>query len=86
MREFIDETLDREGTPFSRRNAMAMQGFVGSTTSFQEDGSVVCTNEFGETLTVRFLDDGSIQEIYSGEKTITKTTRFVDGNITEVLS
>ncbi len=87
MKEFIDKTMVVAGTPINRATMMAMQGFIASTTSFNDDGSIVETNANGETLTTIFNDDGSITEIFVGEKTITKTTTFgIDGGISEVIS
>lgn len=87
MKEFIDKTAEKSGTRINRKNLLAIQGFIGGTTTFMADGSVVETNEDGETLTTRFNDDGTITEVFNGEKTITKTTTFNgDGSITEDLS
>lgn len=88
MIEFIDKTSTVEGTKINRKNLMAMQGFVGVTTVFRDDGSIVETNEHGHTLTTSFSDDGNvITETFVGEKTITKTTTFnANGSIVEVIS
>lgn len=86
MKEFIDKTSNIEGTKINRANLMAMQGFIGLTTVFRADGSIVETNEDGHTLTTVFNADGSITETFVGEKTITKRTKFnSDGSITEVI-
>lgn len=86
MKEFIDKTADKNGTPINRANLMAIQGFQTSTYRFEEN-SVIETNSNGETLTTVFNNDGSITQTFSGEKTITKTTTFnADGSISEVLS
>ena len=87
MKEFIDKTTEKNGTPINRSALMAMQGFIGSTTVFNSDGSITETNSEGETLTTVFRADGSIVETFVGEKTITKTTIFnSDGSISEVIS
>lgn len=87
MKEFIDKTDENNGTKISRRNLMAIQGFIGTNIVFMEDGSIVETNSDGETLTTTFNEDGTITEELVGDKTITKTTTFNDdGSITEVLS
>jgi hypothetical protein len=87
MVEFIDKTSEQAGTPINRENLMAMQGFMAKTTIFNNDGSIVETNNKGETLTTIFNADGSITETFVGEKTITKTTTFNDdGSISEVVS
>ncbi len=87
MVEFIDKTTEQSGTPINRETLMAMQGFIGTTTIFNVDGSITETNSEGETLTTVFRADGSIVETFVGEKTITKTTLFnSDGSISEVIS
>lgn len=85
MKEFIDETAEKSGTPLNRANLMAMQGFVGNTITIGEN-IIVETMSTGETLTTTFNEDGSITEIFQGEKTITRVTRMDGGNlVTEVL-
>lgn len=87
LKEFIDKTVGNDGTKISRRNLMAIQGFIGTNIVFMEDGSIVETNSDGETLTTTFNEDGAITEELVGDKKITKTTTFNDdGSITEVLS
>lgn len=87
MKEFIDKTSVENGTPINRANMMAIQGFIGKTIEFLEDGRILETNSNGETKTTEFISDGSIVETFVGEKTITKTTIFsLDGSIQEVLS
>lgn len=87
LKEFIDKTVGKDGTKISRRNLMAIQGFIGTNIVFMEDGSIVETNSDGETLTTTFNEDGTITEELVGDKKITKTTTFNDdGSITEVLS
>lgn len=84
MIEFIDKTSTENGTKINRRNLMAIQGFIGMTINFNEDGSIVETNADGHTKTTVFNSDGSITETFIGEKTIIKTTRLnSDGSITE---
>ena len=87
LKEFIDKTAEKQGTKISRKNLMAIQGFIGTTVVFMSDGSIVETNDDGEVLTTKFNEDGTITEKLVGEKEITKTTTFnADGSITEVLS
>lgn len=87
MIEIIDKTDTKNGTPINRETLMAMQGFVAKNTTFLENGSIIETNDNGETLTTSFNEDGSISEVFVGEKTITKTTIFLeDGSISEVIS
>lgn len=87
MKEFIDKTAEQSGTKINRKNLLAIQGFVGNKTIFEGDNIIIETNSDGETLTTIFNDDGTITETLKGEKTITKTTSFLeDGSILEVLS
>ena len=87
MIEFIDKTSEQNGTPINRENLMAIQGFQAKNTVFNDDGSIMETNEDGHTLTTVFNSDNSITETFTGEKTITKTTNFNDdGSISEVIS
>ena len=86
MIEFIDKTSEQAGTPINRENLMAIQGFIAKNTVFNADGSITETNGKGEALTTVFNDDGSITETLVGAKTITKTTTFNEGGISEVIS
>lgn len=86
MIEFIDKTSEQSGTPINRANLMSLQGFEPTETVFNSDGSITQTNSHGETLKVIFNSDGSISEVFTGEKTITKITKFSqNGKITEVI-
>ena len=85
MKEFIDETIEKQGTPINRYNMLAIQGFIGNKVTFQ-DNSVTQINSNGEKLVTTFNDDGSITETFTGEKTITKKIQFnSDGSVTEVI-
>lgn len=79
-----------EGTPLNREAFMAIQGFIGTTTVFNANGSIVETNTKGDTLTTVFNSDGSITNTFVGYesgKQIEKTTSFSeDGSITETIS
>ena len=87
MIEFLDNTETQSGTPVNRKNLLAMQGFLSQEIVFREsDGAIVITNADGQVHTITFNDDGTITEIFSGEKTITKTTKFVGNKIIEVIS
>lgn len=75
------------GTPINRANLMAIQGFVASTTVFQTNGSILETNSAGHTLLTTFNADGSITEKFTGDKVITKTTKFnTNGSISVTIS
>ena len=66
---------------------MAIQGFIAQTTVFNTDGSITETNSKGQTKTTSFEDDGTVKEVFVGEKTITKTIYFqTDGSIKEVIT
>ena len=87
MIDFIDKTSEQNGTPIDRKHLMAIQGFIGNSVVFNDDGSITETNSDGQTKTTTFNEDGSITETFVGEKTIVKTTIFnEDGSITEVIS
>lgn len=91
MIEFIDKSSTNEGTPLNRVNMMAIQGFESKNTKFNKtNGKIVSieeTNSNGETKTTTFNEDGTITEVFSGEKVITKTTTFnEDDTISEVIS
>jgi hypothetical protein len=87
MIEFIDKTSQKDGTHINRKSMMAIQGFISSKTEIMENGDIVETNSEGHTLTTRINQNGEILEIFRGEKTITKITKFnPDGSIEEVIS
>lgn len=77
-----------DGTPINRELLMAMQGFIGMTTIFEDDGSITETNSKGEVMKTIFNSDGSIIERFiSNGRTIAKTTYFdKDGTIREVMT
>lgn len=87
MVEFIDKTSEQNGTPLNREHMLAVQGFETQTITFNADGSITETNTSGHTKTTTFNSDGTMTEKFVGEKTITKTTKFLNnGNIKEELS
>lgn len=81
MIEFVDKTAVCNGTKINRASMMAIQGFIGNNTVFNDDGTVTQTNTNGEMLTTVFNDDGTITERFVGEKIITKTTTIHEDNI-----
>lgn len=84
MIEFVDKIPNvSDGTLIDREHLMGIQGFVTQTTTFNADGSITETNSYGHTKTTTFNNDGSITETFVGEKTITKDTSFVAGEIRE---
>ena len=88
MYNFRDRTDLEQGTWVNRRALMAIQGFFGTTTVFNADGSITETNQDGDVLKTTFNADGSITERFvSGSQVIVKTTTFnQDGSITETIS
>lgn len=84
MREFIDKTSEQSGTPINRDYLMAIQGFDAVDTVFGEN-TITETNSRGETKTTEFMSDGSIVEMFAGQKTIRKKTTFENNKIVEVL-
>lgn len=86
MKDFVDETEETAGTPLNRSNLMAVQGFISSDVQMQEN-KIIETFSDGATLTTTFNSDGSITEVYEGQRVITKNTK-IDGDliITEVIS
>lgn len=85
MIEFIDKTPEKSGTKINRKNLMAAQGFIGMTTVFNADGSITETNSEGQTRQTYFQADGSIVQVFRGEKQMVKLITFRDGNVTEVI-
>lgn len=86
MIEFIDKTSTVSGTPINRANLMAIQGFIAQDIVFNSDGSIVKTNELGQTLTIKRNEDNTITETFVGDKTIVKTISFDNGQIKVVIS
>ena len=76
MIEFIDKTSEKDGTYINRKNMMALQGFDTTTITINPDGSFSQTNSKNEVYSIKFNDDGSFVESFTGEKTITKITVF----------
>lgn len=87
MVEFIDETSERQGTELNRANLMAIQGFIAATITRNADGSYTETNSLGQTLTTVKKEDGSIEQTFTGEKTIKLITKINDDYsiLTEVM-
>ena len=88
MYNFKDKTDLEDGTWINRRALMAVQGFFGTTTTFNSNGTITETNQDGDVLVTTFNNNGTITETFtSGTQVITKTTTFNnDGSITEVIS
>lgn len=95
MYEFIDKTAATAGTKLDRKALMAVQGFVGNTVTYNNDGSITETNSEGQTHTITFAKSGTtvtITELFSGEKAIRKVTTITEDNygvvstVTEVVN
>ena len=85
MKDFIDKTAEKSGTPINRANLMSVQGFVSSTVIYANGVRTIAFAN-GENLKTH-LDGNSVIETFTGEKTITKTTSLLEnGYITEVVS
>lgn len=86
MQEFVDKTAEQSGTKINRKTLMAIQGFIGCETVFNDDGSITETNADGHMLKTVFKDDGSIIETFTGEKTITRVTTFEGDKVIEKIT
>lgn len=92
MTEFLDKTSEQLGTPINREKMMAIQGFISTKTlpptknEFGEVQIIQINTGTNEQLITTFKLNGEIEEKFVGEKTITKTTSFGDGEIMEELS
>ena len=80
MKDFIDKTSEQQGTAINREAMMALQGFQGKNVVFGEN-YIIETNSDGHTLTTTFNDDGSITDVFVGEKTITLNTIFENNQL-----
>lgn len=83
--DFIDkiEGIQQTGTPLSRKNLMAIQGFSASETRFGEN-TIEQKNLVGDTLTTTLNADGSIMEVFSAKVSgyvLKKKTTFENGLI-----
>ena len=83
MREFIDETTEKDGTDINRSNMMALQGYQNENVTFGD--TITKTNDNGETETITFSGNQIIKR-FVGEKTITQTITFNDNGYTKELS
>ena len=75
-----------QGTPINRDAMMAVQGFQSRIISFPPNGTIIELNIDGEKKTTTFYPDGSIAQMFEGEKTITKTITFENNSIIEEIS
>lgn len=75
-----------EGTIINRAAMLSVQGFEPSTITVNSDGSITETNSKGQTLKTYISENGEITEVFSGVKTVTKTTKCSNGNLVEVMS
>lgn len=83
MREFIDETTEKEGTNINRANMMAMQGYQGENVTFGD--TITKTNDKGETETITFSGN-KIFKKFVGGKTINQTITFTENGYKKELS
>lgn len=83
MREFVDETTEKEGTDINRENMMALQGYQKEDVTFGD--TITKTNDKGETETITFSENKIVKK-FVGEKTITQTIAFTENGYTRRLS
>lgn len=86
--EFDDSPVE-VGSGLNRASLMEAQGFAGSSTVFNPNGSITETSDLGNVLLTEFLPDGSIRETltsFLGKITIKTTIFNPDGSISEVMS
>lgn len=83
MREFIDETTEKDGTDINRSNMMALQGYQNEDVTFGD--TIIKENDKGETETITFSSNQIIKR-FVGEKTITQTITFNDNGYKKELS
>lgn len=83
MREFIDETTEKEGTDINRSNMMALQGYQGEDVTF--GNTITKVNDKGETETISFIGN-QIFKTFVGKKTINQTITFTENGYTRRLS
>ena len=83
MREFIDETTEKDGTDINRSNMMALQGYQIEDVTFGD--TKIKENDKGETETITFSGSQIIKR-FVGEKTITQTITFNDNGYKKELS
>lgn len=83
MREFIDETTEKDGTDINRSNMMALQGYQNEDVTFGD--TIIKENDKGETETITFSGNQIIKR-FVGEKTITQTITFTNNGYKKELS
>lgn len=83
MRDFVDETSEKNGTDINRSNMMAMQGYQGEVVIF--GNTITKTNDKNEVETITFMGNQIIKK-FVGEKTITQTITFTDDGYTKELN
>lgn len=83
MREFIDETTEKDGTEINRSNMMAIQGYQNEDVTF--GNTITKTNDKGETETISFVGN-RIFKTFVGEKTISQTITFSENGYKKELS
>lgn len=75
-----------EGTPLNRKAMMDLQGFHTLDTEFKADGSIVETNDSGDTLTTTFPKGLISLEVFrpaDGTLCLSRKTYLVNGKIRE---
>lgn len=75
-----------EGTPLNRKAMMDLQGFHTVDTEFKSDGSIVETNDVGDTLTTTFPKGLISLEVFrpvDGIMCLSRKTYMVNGKVRE---
>ena len=83
MREFLDETTEKDGTDINRSNMMAVQGYQNENVTFRD--TITKVNDKGEIETINFVGN-QIFKTFVGEKTIKQTITFVENGYKKELN
>lgn len=83
MREFLDETTEKDGTDINRSNMMAVQGYQNENVTFGD--TITKVNDKGEIETINFVGN-QIFKTFVGEKTIKQTITFVENGYKKELN
>lgn len=78
MRDFIDKTSTQNGTPINRDYLMALQGFDSIGNTITISGNKIEEYNPYAKRTITFIDENRIEDVFEGEKMITKETTFED--------
>lgn len=85
MKEFIDKTSEKSGTPLNRSNLMAIQGYANETTDYINNSIVKTNTDTGETETTTYAN-GVITKVFAGKKIITQRISYSNNRIIKEIS